>query len=170
MADGDLAVLALLDLSSAFDTIDHDILLRRRNLSFRRVVQYLVGCSHTWTAGLNLSVVGPTDQKPPICNVGFRRGRLSNRSCFCVYGGSDSYHHIIESTSLSQHASETQICSSCRPSSSCLPQYHLSACVYQQNLCLDAVKTAPTECCRGTRRLFINISCRQIQLRLAMIF
>ena len=84
---GDFAVLTLLDLSAAFDTVDHVTLLRRLKTTYG-----ITGTALVWfTAYLH-------DRKLPVryrgssstsssllCGVEFHKGRFSDRSCsFCT--------------------------------------------------------------------------------------
>jgi len=60
--NGDVAVLTLLDLSAAFDTVDHVLLLRRLETSYgiggyalRWFMSYLSGCTQYFRRGMSLS-------------------------------------------------------------------------------------------------------------------
>ena len=74
--DGDLAMLMLLDLSSAFDTVDHDILLRRLEISYglggsvlRWFSSYLVGRRHFVGSG-------STSSTPAVVTCGVPQGSV----------------------------------------------------------------------------------------------
>ena len=71
---GDLAVLNLLDLSAAFDTVDHATLLRRLETLYG-----LGGSVISWLRfypdGRTLSAAGRHPQCQSVCTVKFRRDR-----------------------------------------------------------------------------------------------
>jgi Reverse transcriptase (RNA-dependent DNA polymerase) len=60
---GDFAVLVLLDLLTAFNTVDHNILLERLREHLASMVMSCVGWPHTSLVVVNASVVDPAAQK-----------------------------------------------------------------------------------------------------------
>jgi hypothetical protein len=112
---GDLAALVLLDLSAAFDTVDHEILLHRMRVTFGiddKVHQwfgsYLSGRSHYVRRGLIKSSVVRL-----LCGV--PQGSVLGPVLFILYTA--DLISLIEENGLSSHlyADDTQVYGSCRP-------------------------------------------------------
>jgi len=111
-----LAALVLLDLSAAFDTVDHDILLQRLQVTFgiddvvrRWIRSYLSDrTQHVRRGPINKSTVTRL-----ICGV--PQGSVLGLILFVLY--TVDLITLIESHGLSAHlyADDTQVHGSCRP-------------------------------------------------------
>jgi hypothetical protein len=126
---GDVAALALLDLSAAFDTVDHDILLRRLKTSYRingTAIQwlrsYLTGRSqYVHRGSVKSSIVRL------VCGV--PQGSVLGPVLFVLYTA--DLIHLIERHSLHPHlyADDTQVYGYCSPADVSQLQSRVSSCV-----------------------------------------
>ena len=74
MAKGSVNVLTLLDLSAAFDTIDHTILVDRLNVYYR-ISELALGWFKSYLSGRTHSVkVGSTLSHPAVLQYGVPQG------------------------------------------------------------------------------------------------
>jgi hypothetical protein len=106
---GDLAILTLLDLSAAFDTVDHDTLLRRLDVSyglgdavFSWFASYLDGRTQFVRCGIKRS-------RPTRVKCGVPQGSVIGPILFLLYTA--YLIRLIESHGLQPHnyADDTQI-------------------------------------------------------------
>jgi hypothetical protein len=113
---GDFAVLVLLDLSTAFNTVDHDILLERLRRTFgfngnvlRWVASYLTGRSECVRRG-------PSCSKTSRLVCGVPQGSVLGPLLFLMY--TVDLIKLILQHGLTPHlyADDTQIYGGCRPS------------------------------------------------------
>jgi len=126
---GDLSALVLLDLSAAYDTVDHDILIRRLKTSYGlsgMVLQwfqtYLVGRSQCIRTGLSASLL-------TLIVCGVPQGSVLGPILFLLYTA--ELILLIRGHSLCPHlyADDTQIYGFCRPSASLELQNTITNCV-----------------------------------------
>jgi len=112
---GDVAVLTLLDLSAAFDTVDHTTLLRRLKTSYgiggsvlEWFTSYLSGRIQSVRCGKSAS-----DASAVLCGV--PQGSVLRPVLFLLYTA--DLLRLVERHNLWQHmyADDTQIYGFCRP-------------------------------------------------------
>jgi len=126
---GDVAALVLLDLSAAFDTVDHNILRRHLQTSFgltgsvlRWFTTYLHGRSQYVRRGLMKSFVTML-----VCGV--PQGSVLGPILFLLYTA--DLIAVVERHGFCPHlyADDSQVYGSCRPSAIADFQLWLSACI-----------------------------------------
>ena len=127
--NGDLASLALLDLSAAFDTVDHDILLRRMRVSYG-----IDGVALQWFR----SYLGGRTQfvkyrgccsSKALVKYGVPQGSVLGPILFILYTA--DLVALIESHGLSPHlyADDSQILGSCCPTDTALLRHRMETCI-----------------------------------------
>ena len=126
---GDLSALILLHLSAAFDTVDHEILLRRLDTSFL-VSGTALHWFESYLSNRRQHVrVGSTSSLSTRMVCGVPQGSVLGAILFLIYGG--DLQQIIEKHGLRPHlyADDSQIYGSCRPSACLELQTRISACI-----------------------------------------
>ena len=132
--DGNISVFALLDLSAAFDTIDHKILLDR--------LENLYGISGTalsWfksylTGRTQMVTIDNNSSKPSILCFGVPQGSVLGPVLFILY--TKPLSNLIERHSIfsQSFAVDTQHLDSCHPD-------HLDTTVQRMQNCISEVKS-----------------------------
>ena len=113
---GDLSALVLLDLSAAFDTVDHEIFLRRLDTSFL-VSGTVLHWFESYLSNRRQHVhVGSTSAPSTRMVCGIPQGFVLGAILFLIYGG--DLKEIIEKHGLRPHlyADDSQIYGFCHPS------------------------------------------------------
>ena len=156
---GDLAVLTLLDLSAAFDTVDHATLLRRLEMSYGLtgdVLSWFKSYLNGRTQSVRCGIVNSTTA---LVMCGVPQGSVLGPILFLLYTA--DLLRLIESHGLHPHlyADDTQVYGSCRPDAAMELQCRLSGCVgdvstwMQSNrLQLNATKTELLWCSSARRQ------------------
>ena len=129
IANGRLALMGLLDLSSAFDTVDHDILARRLELTFG-----LKGLTLSWLRdylhGRTQSVcwAGSMSATRRVC-CGVPQGSVLGPLLFLLYVS--DIGHIVRSSGLAAHvyADDVQVLGSCLPMESEWLRHKFKECI-----------------------------------------
>ena len=113
---GNVSILSLLDLSAAFDTIDHSILCERLSSTFG-LAGIVLRWFQSYLADRTQSVVVPGAQSPPsLLKYGVPQGSVLGPVLFTMY--TKPLSSIIRLSGLSYHffADDTQLHDSTKPS------------------------------------------------------
>jgi len=127
--NGNLSLLALLDLSSAFDTVDHEILFRRLEVSYD-----LQGSSLSWsTSYLNVCMwfihCRASRSNPALLSCGVPQGSVLEPILFVLYTA--DLVRLIENFGLHPHiyADDTQVYGFVVPTQAVHLRKQMSSCI-----------------------------------------
>jgi len=156
--DGDLSVLALLDLSAAFDTVAHDFLPTRLKVSFGIRGAVLDWFRSYLTNRVDCVRRGSARSTQKIVRFGVPQGSVLGPLLFILYTA--GLIDLVKGYGLDPHlyADDTQIQGSCRPVSADQLQSTLSSCLDEVSDWMRSnrlqLNTAKTEIlwCSTTRR------------------
>ena len=133
---GDLALLFLLDLSAALDTVDHAILLRRLNESYG-----LGGCVHGWFVSYfnrhtQFVCHGASRSTSTVMVCGVPQWSVLGPILFLLYTADQL--RLVETYGLHPHlfADDSQIYGYCRPDSTTQLQSGMSTCIDNVASCM----------------------------------
>ena len=166
---GDLVLLMLLDLSAAFDTVDHDILIRRLETSYG-----LDGAALGWLTsyldGRTQSVrCGPSSSAATRVLCGVPQGSVLEPIILILYTA--DLVRLVEKHNLQPHlyADDTQVYGACLPSATKQLQDKISACLAEialwmrsNRLQLNTAKTEALWCSSGRRQHQIPTAAVQV--------
>jgi len=115
---GDLSALMLLDLSTAFDTVDHRILLRRLETTYGFCGSVLHWFRSYLVGGRQHLRTGSVTSTPALIVCGVPQGSVLGPILFLLYTA--DLLLLIEGHGLHSHlyADDTQIYGSCKPDAS----------------------------------------------------
>ena len=156
---GNLAVLALLDLSAAFDTVDHATLLQRLKTSYGISGTVLNWLSSYLTNRSQFVRCGASKSTRRLVTCGVPQGSVLGPILFLLYTA--DLQRLVEQHRLQPHlyADDTQIYGACSPSETLQLQNRLSACaddvaawMRSNRLQLNSAKTEVLWCSSARRQ------------------
>ena len=159
--NGDIALLTLLDLSAAFDTVDHAILLKRLEISFG-LKGHLLGWFGSYLSGRVQSVRCRNSRSlPTLILCGVPQGSVLGPILFLLYTA--DLLRLVESHHLHPHlfADDTQIYGFSAPSGASQLQLKVAACIEEVSMWMHSnglqLNPAKTEVlwCSSSRRHFV---------------
>jgi len=97
-----------LDMSAAFDTIDHTVLLKRLSCSFG-VAGNVHSWIHSYLTGSTQSVrIGSHSSPPSSCSIGVPQGSVLGLLLFSIYVHFTHFYHCSLTQSLSTCTGESR--------------------------------------------------------------